>query len=91
MKAKISSISFHLPAKIENLDAMACENPGWNIPRIFDKTGIRNRYIAALGETASDLAFEAGSQLLHEFPDIERFAVIFPALNLPLQLIDCSK
>ena len=69
MKAKISSISFHLPAKIESLDAMASENPGWDIPRIFDKTGIRNRYIAALGETASDLAFEAGSQLLHDFPD----------------------
>ena len=74
MKAKISAISFHLPAKIESLDAMASENPGWDIPRIFAKTGIRNRYIAALGETASDLAFEAGRW--NEIADIFAFITL---------------
>ncbi len=66
MKIRISAISYYLPEGIEGLDVLARDNPEWDISKLFTKTGIRNRHIAALGQTASDLAFEAGSKLLRE-------------------------
>lgn len=64
MKARIGAISYHLPNTMEGSDALQRDNPDWDIPKILEKTGIKNRYIAAPGETAVDLAFEAGNKLL---------------------------
>jgi len=65
MKLKISAISYHLPSLVETNDTLKEDNPDWDIPKILDKTGILTRYISAADETAVDLAFEAGTKLLH--------------------------
>ena len=64
MKIKISTISYYLPDKVEGVDALQCDNPDWDVPRILEKTGIHNRYISSPGETAVDLAIKAGEKSL---------------------------
>lgn len=64
LKVRISTISFHLPETIEGIDALQRDNPDWEASKILGKTGIYQRHIAARGETAVDLAFEAGRKLL---------------------------
>lgn len=68
MKVKISAISYHLPETIEGVEVLQRDNSDWDMPKILDKTGIHNRYISTLGETAVDLAFEAGKKLLRNIP-----------------------
>jgi 3-oxoacyl-[acyl-carrier-protein] synthase-3 len=68
MKIKISAISYHLPETIEGVDTLQRDNPDWDMPKILDKTGIHNRYISSTGETAADLALEAGKKLLGSIP-----------------------
>ena len=64
MKVRISAISCHLPDTIEDADTLQRDNPDWDMPRILEKTGIQKRFVSARGETAVDLAFEAGRKLL---------------------------
>ena len=66
MNLKISAIEYHLPDIIEGVDVLQMDNPDWDMPKILDKTGIVTRHIAAEGETAVDLAIEAGKKLLQE-------------------------
>ena len=90
MKIKISSISYYLPEAVEGLDVLGRDNPGWDIPKLFTKTGIRNRHIAALGQTASDLAFEAGSMLLRELPDASAINLLIFVTQSPDYVLPTS-
>jgi len=88
MKVKISAISYHLPETMEGIDTLQRDNPDWDMPKILDKTGIQNRYISSPGETAVDLAFEAGKQLLgssagHEGIDLLILVTQSPDYVLP--------
>ena len=79
MKVKISAIEYHLPDRIEGVGELKYDNPDWDMPKILDKTGIYNRYISARGETAVDLAFEAGKKLLgntFEHEDIDLLILV---------------
>ena len=69
MKIKISKISYHLPETIESIHELQEDNPDWDISKILDKTGIVNRHIASVDETAVDLAFKAGTKLLNDSID----------------------
>lgn len=64
--AAIGPIAVHLPEKIETNDDLLREYPNWNMDAIFDKTGIRQRHIAAEGETSGDLAVKAALKLFDE-------------------------
>jgi 3-oxoacyl-[acyl-carrier-protein] synthase-3 len=59
----ISSIASHLPATVLTNEHLAQLYPGWSAEKIFEKTGIRERRIAAPHECASDLAFQAAERL----------------------------
>jgi len=61
--AQIGPISVHYPLRLETNQELHAAFPDWDIPLIEEKTGIAQRHIAADGETASDLAFEAASKL----------------------------
>lgn len=61
--AGIDAIATHVPEQVLSNDALAAVFPSWSADKIHEKTGIRTRRIAAPGETASDLAFEAGRKL----------------------------
>lgn len=61
--AQLGKISVHLPSRIETNAELAQRYPRWDIPLIEEKTGIRQRHIAAPGETAADLAVAAAEKL----------------------------
>jgi 3-oxoacyl-[acyl-carrier-protein] synthase-3 len=61
--AAIRAIATHLPEQILSNEELAAAFPGWPASKILDKTGIAERRIAAPGETAADLAFEAAAKL----------------------------
>ncbi len=66
MSARISAIATHLPAGILSNDELAEGLDTWTAEKIFAKTGIRNRTVAADGETAGDLASLAAQRLFRE-------------------------
>jgi 3-oxoacyl-[acyl-carrier-protein] synthase III len=63
MKAVIRAIEYHLPERVLDNTTLAAEFCGWDALKIENKTGIRQRHIAAEGECASDLAVAAAGKL----------------------------
>lgn len=61
--ARIAAIATHLPDAVLDNDALAALYPSWPADKILDKTGIRQRRIAAEGETALDLGCAAAAKL----------------------------
>ena len=57
------AIEGHLPEKVLSNEDLALLYPSWSPEKIFAKTGIANRHIAADNETAVDLACAAASAL----------------------------
>ena len=68
MKAYINDIEYFVPSNKVSNDDLIKINPEWDIDRIYEKTGITNRYIASEGQTSTDLAVEAGRILLEKKP-----------------------
>jgi 3-oxoacyl-[acyl-carrier-protein] synthase-3 len=60
-------ISSYLPPGILANEELAKSFPGWTAEKIYEKTGIRQRHIAAAGECASDLAEQAARKLFAEY------------------------
>jgi 3-oxoacyl-[acyl-carrier-protein] synthase-3 len=60
----IEAIAYRLGSRSETGLDLARDNPGWNIGEIEAKTGVKTRYLAAPGETASDMAEAAANELL---------------------------
>ncbi len=56
----------HLPDEVLSNERLAAEFPGWSAEKILEKTGIRERRIAAGDETALDLAVAAAERLFGE-------------------------
>jgi len=63
MNAIIKDISIFLPDKILDNENLSEIYPDWPSEKIFIKTGIRERRLAANGETAADLAYNAALNL----------------------------
>jgi 3-oxoacyl-[acyl-carrier-protein] synthase III len=55
----IEAIEFALPDRIVTNADLERENPGWNMSRLVERTGVEERRIAAPGETALDLGHRA--------------------------------
>jgi len=83
MKVKISSISYHLPERVEGEDELKSDNPDWDMPKIIEKTGIYKRRIASEGETAVDLAFEAANKLFSADPRREEIDLLILVTQSP--------
>ena len=66
--ATISRIAFHLPDKVLDNDYFAELFPEWNSKQILDHIGIRERRVAAEGETAFDLGLAAAEKVLQDYP-----------------------
>jgi 3-oxoacyl-[acyl-carrier-protein] synthase-3 len=64
MKAKISYIDYYFPLVSEGIETLKNDNPLWEISKIFEKTGIKKRYISDPKETSLDLAYAAGKKVL---------------------------
>jgi 3-oxoacyl-[acyl-carrier-protein] synthase III len=61
--AGIRAIATHVPDKILTNEELAAAFPDWPTEKIAEKTGIRERRVAAPGETAADLACKAAEKL----------------------------
>jgi 3-oxoacyl-[acyl-carrier-protein] synthase-3 len=64
--AQLGPITVHLPERVETNDDLQRAFPKWDLKLIEEKTGIRQRHIAAEGETSSDLAVAASEKLFRE-------------------------
>lgn len=70
VSASIRAIATHLPARrLDNME-LSQAFPEWSPEKIALKLGIRERRIAGPDETAADLAFEAGMNLLRSEPTL---------------------
>lgn len=65
--AAIGPIALHFPARVETNEELAAAFPKWDMERIYEKTGIRQRYIAEPEECASDLGVAAAEKLFKAF------------------------
>jgi 3-oxoacyl-[acyl-carrier-protein] synthase-3 len=63
MQAAVSAIEYYLPSKTSSTADLSAEFPEWPAEKIDEKTGIRERHIAAPGECASDMAVAAARKL----------------------------
>lgn len=64
MDAYIKEIAFYLPEKVVTNEDLQSDFPDWCIDKIYSKIGIKQRHIAADGETALDMAEKAAKKLL---------------------------
>lgn len=74
--AEIGPISIHFPERCETNAELQSQFPEWDIPLIEEKTGICSRYIAAPGETAADLGWQACEKLFREH-NVDRQSIDF--------------
>lgn len=72
----IGPIAIHLPPRAEDNDQLAAEFPKWNMAAIYEKTGIRRRYLASPEECASDLGVAAAEKLFRTY-GIDRTTIDF--------------
>lgn len=61
--ARIAAVATHLPDRVLTNAQLAELYPAWPAEKILEKTGIRERRVAAADETAGDLAFQAAEKL----------------------------
>jgi 3-oxoacyl-[acyl-carrier-protein] synthase-3 len=77
--ARIRSIATHLPDRILDNDELAGIYSTWPAQKILEKTGIRERRVAAENETAGDLAYHAAEKLFESSgcsPDSVDFVIL---------------
>jgi 3-oxoacyl-[acyl-carrier-protein] synthase-3 len=66
VKAAIRAIASHLPEATLDNEALAKEFADWTPEKIFEKTGVRSRRIAAPDECSSDLGVRAAQKLFEQ-------------------------
>jgi 3-oxoacyl-[acyl-carrier-protein] synthase III len=66
MRAFVAAIHYALPEAVLDNEQLASEYEGWSAEKIYAKTGILERRIAAPGECASDLAMRAAQALIQD-------------------------
>src|SRR5215831_8819579 len=64
MKAFVAAIRFVLPEATLDNEQLASEYEGWSAEKIYAKTGVCTRRIAAQNEYASDLAVRAAQAVM---------------------------
>lgn len=70
MKASIRAISYYLPERVVTNEELVAEFPEWTVEKIADKVGVRERHVAAEGETSVDMAVRAAESLFEQYSDI---------------------
>jgi 3-oxoacyl-[acyl-carrier-protein] synthase-3 len=74
VKAYLGGVRYSTPAARRTNEDLVRLNPGWDSQAIYNKTGIRSRYIAGEGETASDLGVQAAEALIKDY-NLDRSSV----------------
>ena len=64
MNIGIECIEYHLPEKLVTNSELQLIHPNWDVEKVGAKSGVFNRHIASISETAFDLACKAIEKLL---------------------------
>ena len=75
LKVGIEAISYCLGSGMLSNEILGLENPSWDMPKIFERTGVACRPVASSSETALDLGQKAADDLLR-------------SLSIPVDAID---
>lgn len=67
MKAFIKGISYYLPERVLTNEELTSEFPEWDVDKVYNKVGVRERHISAPDETAGDMAEKAAKKLFEEY------------------------
>ena len=78
-KAYIKHVAYCLPEQVVTNEAIVRDFPEWSVEKITEKVGVKQRHVAAEGETATDLAEKAANQLIEE-NNIDRASIDFVIL-----------
>lgn len=65
--AFIKAISYYLPEKVVTNEELVKEFPEWSVEKVAKKVGVNSRHVAALNETAGDMAEKAAKKLFEEY------------------------
>ncbi len=78
-KAYIKHVAYCLPESVVTNEAIVRDFPEWSVEKITEKVGVKQRHVAAEGETATDLAEKAANRLIEE-NNIDRDSIDFVIL-----------
>ncbi len=65
--AFIKAISYYLPEKVVTNEELVKEFPEWSVDKVAQKVGVESRHVAAVDETAGDMAEKAARKLFAEY------------------------
>lgn len=90
MKVAIRTIEYYLPSNTEDGKSLKAENPDWRIDDIEDKTGIKIRHVAEVGQTAVDMAELAAQKLLNSKVDTDEIDLLILVTQSPDYILPTS-
>ena len=67
MGAYIRAISYYLPDRVITNEDLVKEFPEWDVEKVYNKVGVKERHLAGETETAGDLAEKAALKLFEEY------------------------
>ncbi len=67
MSAYIKGISYYLPEKVVTNEDLVAEFPEWDVEKVYNKVGVKERHLAGENETAGNLAEKAALKLFEEY------------------------
>ena len=65
--AYLKAISYYLPEKVVTNEELVREFPEWSVDKVAQKVGVDSRHLAAVDETAGDMAEKAARKLFDEY------------------------
>ena len=65
--AFIKAISYYLPERVVTNEELVKEFPEWSVDKVAQKVGVNSRHLAAINETAGDMAEKAARKLFAEY------------------------
>ena len=83
MKAYIKDIAYYLPTTILTNEQIAERFPEWSAEKVASKVGITERHIAAVDETATDMAYKAAEQLFAQGVDKSKIDFVLLCTQSP--------
>ena len=66
-KAYIKGLTYYLPEKVMTNEELVTEFPEWSVDKVAQKVGVDSRHLAAVDETAGDMAEKAARKLFEEY------------------------
>lgn len=90
VKVYIKDIAYYLPQSVLTNEQIAIEFPEWSAEKVANKVGISERHIAAVDETASDMAIAAAKRLFAKGYDRSQIDFVLLCTQSPDYMLPSS-